>query len=253
MDDFGFIITRHVISNKTNEYWNNSIKCLRKLYPLKKIIVIDDNSNYNFVKAYTNYENIEFIQSEFPGSGELLPYYYFYKNKFFKNAVILHDSVFFHRRVNFEKFSKIDVLPFWHFSADKENYMNSFYLISNMKNKHLIDKYLVPNNFQVLGYFNNWNGCFGLQSYISSDFLSHIVNKYDLFELLNKVKTRLDRCCLERILGIIFYNESKTKLNSLLGNIHNYQNFNYSYDDYKRDLLIKKKLPQLIVKIWTGR
>ena len=104
MNSFGFIITRHVNSESTNRYWNHSVKCLRTLYPLKKIIIIDDNSNYNFVKADFNYKNIEIIQSEFKGRGELLPYYYYLKNKFFENAVILHDSVFFHKRVYFEKF-----------------------------------------------------------------------------------------------------------------------------------------------------
>ena len=103
MNSFGFILTRHVNSEKTNKYWNHSVKCLRTLYPLNKIIIIDDNSNYNFVKAEFEYKNVEIIQSEFNGRGELLPYYYYLKNKFFDHAVILHDSVFFHRRVHFEK------------------------------------------------------------------------------------------------------------------------------------------------------
>jgi hypothetical protein len=62
MNSFGFIITRHVNSEKTNKYWNHSVKCLRKLYPLKKIVIIDDNSNYSFVKPFFNYANIEIIQ-----------------------------------------------------------------------------------------------------------------------------------------------------------------------------------------------
>jgi hypothetical protein len=74
MDDFGFIITRHVNSEKTNKYWNNCVKCIKRLYPLKKIIIIDDNSNYNYVKSDFNYNNVEIIQSEYPGRGELFPY-----------------------------------------------------------------------------------------------------------------------------------------------------------------------------------
>ena len=97
-NNFGFIVTRHVNSVKTNMYWNQCVKLLRTLYPMKKIIVIDDNSNYSYVKAEFDYENVTIIQSEYPGRGELLPYYYFLKNKFFENAVIIHDSVFFHKR-----------------------------------------------------------------------------------------------------------------------------------------------------------
>ena len=134
MNSFGFIITRHVNSESTNRYWNHSVKCLRTLYPLKKIIIIDDNSNYNFVKADFNYKNIEIIQSEFKGRGELLPYYYYLKNKFFENAVILHDSVFFHKRVYFEKFLGLKVIPLWFFYPDKENVVNTLRISNNLSN-----------------------------------------------------------------------------------------------------------------------
>ena len=103
MDLFGFIITRHVNSEKTNMYWNRCVKCIKTFYPYKKIIIIDDNSNEQFLKADVDYINVTTIQSEFKGRGELLAYYYYIKNKFFENAVIVHDSVFFHKRVNFER------------------------------------------------------------------------------------------------------------------------------------------------------
>ena len=119
MNNFGFIITRHVNSEKTNRYWNHSVKLLKTLYPNKKIVIIDDNSNQNFVKAEFDYKNVEIINSEFPGSGEILPYYYFLKNKYFENAVILHDSVFFHKRIPFEAFGKLNVLPLLYFNDDK--------------------------------------------------------------------------------------------------------------------------------------
>ena len=77
MDTYGFIITRHVNSEITNKYWNHCIKCIRTFYPYRKIVIIDDNSNQDFLISFHNYENIEIINSEFPGRGELLPYYYF--------------------------------------------------------------------------------------------------------------------------------------------------------------------------------
>ena len=51
MNQFGFIITRHVNSVKTNKYWNISMKLLRRLYPHAKIVIIDDNSLQEFVVA----------------------------------------------------------------------------------------------------------------------------------------------------------------------------------------------------------
>ena len=71
MEKYGFIMTRHVNSDKTNNYWNQSIKCIRRFYPNIKIVVIDDNSNYDFVKAQYEYKNVEIIQSEYKGRGEL--------------------------------------------------------------------------------------------------------------------------------------------------------------------------------------
>jgi hypothetical protein len=253
-DDYGFILTRHVNCEKTNEYWNTSVQCIRRLYPCRKILVIDDNSDSNYVKAWKTYENVEILQSEFPKRGELLPYYYFYKLKPFQNAIILHDSVFFHERIPFERFYKIDVLPLWHFSPDKENVINSCHLISHMKNAKTLHEKLTHISFQVLGENPEWVGCFGIQAYIQHDFLSKLVQKYDLFQLLHKVRCRADRCCLERIFGVLFSCETKNQhLHSLLGNIHCYQEFGYSYQQYKYDFHVRKRLPRKIVKVWTGR
>ena len=48
---FGFIITRHVNSVKTNNYWNHCVKLIRTFYPLRKIIIIDDNLlSFQFVQ-----------------------------------------------------------------------------------------------------------------------------------------------------------------------------------------------------------
>ena len=79
MVNFGFIITRHVNSLKTNKYWNHCIKCIRSLYPLRKIVVIDDNSKKEFLSADFQYKNVEIVETEFHGRGELLPFYYLLK------------------------------------------------------------------------------------------------------------------------------------------------------------------------------
>lgn len=254
MDSFGFIITRHVNSEKTNKYWNHNVKLLRTLYPFRKIIIIDDNSNYKYVKPDFNYKNLEVIQSEFPGRGELLPYYYFLKYKFFKNAIIIHDSVFFHKRINFESFNGIDVLPLWYFNPDTENLINTKRILSNLKNSFDIENKL-KCELNMLGLkTDKWYGCFGVQSYINLQFLEMIELKYNLSNLISAVKTRPDRCCLERILGVIFFTESPKllKVKSLLGDIMKYQNWGYTFDNYMDDVK-KGTIPKVIIKVWTGR
>jgi len=251
---FGFIITRHVNSVKTNNYWNHCVKLIRTFYPFAKIVIIDDNSNYEFVSSEFNYRNVEIIKSEFPGRGELLPYYYFLKYKFFKNAIIIHDSVFFHKRINFESFNDINVIPLWFFHSDKENVENTKRIVKNLKNNILI--YIkVSKEYNVLEINRDkWYGCFGVQSYINLRFLEQIENKYGITNLISAVTCRSDRCCLERIFGTIFFTESPNlfKYKSLFGDIMKYQKWGYSYDEYIVDFK-KGTIPRAVVKVWTGR
>jgi hypothetical protein len=251
---FGFIITRHVNSVKTNKYWNHCVKLIRTFYPLTKIIIIDDNSNYEYVIPEFNYNNLDIIQSEFAGRGELLPYYYYLNHKFFDNAIIIHDSVFIHKRIPFEKFNGINVLPLWFFHSDKENMENTKKIAGNLKNNtSIINK--ISKEMYLLGInSDNWYGCFGVQSYINLRFLQHIENKYGITKLLLHVTCRADRCCLERIFGIIFFTESPNLFHnkSLFGDIMKYQKWGYSYDEYIINLQ-KGKIPRNVVKIWTGR
>jgi len=254
-NNYGFIITRHVNSEKTNKYWNRCVRCIRKFYPFKKIIIIDDNSVQSFVKEESIYTNVEVIHSEFPGRGELLPYYYFYKNHFFNNAVIIHDSVFFHKRINFE-IVKYNAIPIWHFNQDKENLDNTIRLAKALKNSTAVIESLLDSSISILGLGRNkWFGCFGLQSYINHNFLTTIQEKYSLFNLLNFVKNRNDRCCMERIIGIIFFNSQKNlyKNKSLLGNIMTYSKWGYTFEQYCKFLETKKSAPSPLVKVWTGR
>ena len=247
--NYGFIITRHVNSEKTNHYWNHCVTCIQTFYPNKKIVIIDDNSKQELIKPYKAYQNLVVVQSEFPGRGELLPYYYYYKNKWFDNAVIIHDSVFLNKRVNFELISA-KVLPLWHFPSDEENLQNTLRIIGYLSNNYELFKNI--NNEHFFQLSKKWNGCFGVQSYINHGFLVKIMNKYNLTNLLNAVKTRPDRCCLERIMGVIFFLEKKNTNNSLFGNIRTYYIWGITFEDYLKTLKIKKNtLP--IIKVWSGR
>ena len=255
--DYGFIVLRHVISEKTNKYWNQCVKLIRLYYPNKKIVIIDDNSDNYFVKADFNYTNLEIIKSEYPARGELLPYIYYYKNKWFPKAIIIHDSVFIHKRIPFENIS-LPVLPLWHFEYDKENLHNILRLVSNIKNNFNIEKKIIGDNLvnnMGFKYSNVFSGCFGVQCIIQHDFLVRIEHKYNISRLVDFVKTRKDRCSLERLLGAVFSEEYKylNKYRSLFGSIHrHYGAFSYNYDSYEEDFR-NKKVKARFVKVWSGR
>lgn len=256
MNTFGFIITRHVNSEKTNRYWNHSVKLLRTFYPETKIVIIDDNSKQEFVKAEFDYSNIEIIISDFPGRGEILPYYYLLKYKFFENALILHDSVFIHKMIPFNlMLNKFEVMPLWHFNQDKENIGNTLRVASVLNNYKIIeDKINIKNSIIGLPQAK-WYGCFGSQCYINLNFLQRINNKYNIVNLLKSVRNRTDRCSLERIIGCIFFTESPQlyKTKSFLGDIMQYQKWcDLTFDKYMLNLK-KGTIPKAILKVWTGR
>jgi hypothetical protein len=255
MTEYGFIITRHVNSEKTNRYWNRCVQCIRYFYQNIPIIIIDDNSNKEFITSDFPYSNIRVIESEYPSRGELLPYYYLIKHKFFKYTIIIHDSVFIHRYFPFEIFikSNIKVLPLWFFHPDKENIENTIRLTDQLHNNISIRDKLMNDNILGLQH-TKWYGCFGVQSFISLEFLLYIEEKYKITNLIHHVHCRKDRCSLERIFGCIFFTENSSiqYRKSLLGNILHYMNWGYTYDDYNNNLK-NKLLIKPIIKVWTGR
>jgi len=241
--DYGFILTRHVNSEKTNKYWNNCVKQLIKFYPLRLIVIIDDNSNTNLLKAEQEYPNVITIQSEYPSKGELLPYLYYAVYKWFDYAVIIHDSVFFETRIPFENY-KFPVIPLWYFPNIHMNthYDNNIKLLNSLNYSNILKRNMIKNK-KILG-------CFGVQSLIKYEFLIYIIKKYGLVRLLKNVNNRDDRCSLERIFAIIFWLELKS-YKSILGNIFNY-NFGFSYDEYINDKK-KNRINKNVVKVFTGR
>lgn len=230
----GFIITRHVNSEKTNELWKTCIKQIKKHYPEETIIIIDSNPNREFLNNKdVNLDNCIVIDSEYDQRGFLLPYYYFYKNEWFDRAIVIHDSVMMNNKINIENIESVKFL--WHFTPDSP-YLSDLIkkILSNLNNsKELIETYKDEKK---------WKGCFGCMSVIDYSFLKYIFEKYNMVTLLDNVKCMQDRESFERIFGVICCYE-KNELNltpSIFGNytdkINNRKSLSYTYDDYLEDV-----------------
>ena len=132
--------------------------------------------------------------------------------------------------------------------------VNCVRLSRYLDNAEAVQFKLAPENESMFAFkpCDIWHGCFGVQSYISHNFLSTIQKKYNLWNLLNCVLTRADRCSLERVMGSIFYTESPLlhKRPSLFGNIWNYQQWGYSFETYSANY---RRIRKPLVKVWTGR
>ncbi len=246
----GFIILRHVNSEETNKYWIECYDCIRKHYPLNKILIIDDFSNYTFINTNKILENTLIIHSEFKGRAELLPYYYYYHNKLFDRAVILQDSVFIQQPINFGEENTF----IWSFEHHWDYLYNHNTLIELLDKKELISNYL--NN----SHSHLWKGCFGVMSVIKQDLLCDIQKTFNFFNIISCVTSREERMKLERVFAICFtlcnnYHCKETK--SIFGDIHAFYFNSGGYGSERYQTYIGKKnnnsitLP--IIKIWSDR
>jgi hypothetical protein len=233
MTSFGFIILRHVNNELTNKYWIKCVNSIRKYYPENNILIIDDNSDYNFITNEKLYKTT-IINSEYPKRGELLPYYYYLHNKLFDVAIIIHDSVFINKYIdidmNVKKYRIIwEFEHYWDQIEDETRMINIF------------------NDLELKEFYENknlWKGCFGGMSIIAHDYLIYINKKYDISKLLDLVLNRYNRCSFERVIGCLLQKEGKNE--TLLGNITNYCSV-ISFEEIDKH----KHLP--FIKCWTGR
>jgi hypothetical protein len=237
--ELGFVILRHVNSEISNNYWIICYNQIRKFYPTNKILLIDDNSNYELISKdiESTLTNTTIIQSEYKGRGEILPYYYYLHNKLFDIAVVIHDSVFIQRYIDFGTDNRF----IWDFEHHWDNLQDEPKMIN-----------LLKNNDEVNELYNNkslWNGCFGTMSIIKHDFLKLLEDKYGITNLVNHITCRQDRMALERVFGCLFTKANTNNTSSMLGNIHRYCCVGQYYQWY-----IENKIhDDPIIKLWTNR
>jgi len=243
-----FVILRNIRTTRDNELWMASYQSVRRFYT-NQIIIIDDNSNINTVNG--KLVNTEVIQSEYNGAGEVLPYYYFFTNKWADRMVFLHDSMFLHRRFTDEELSG-SVRFHWHFSN------------TEIRNDRKIGTYLsmLQNPEELLEFVNQpesaWNGCFGAASIIDLDIVMQLEEAYSFFStLVLSIKTRKDRETFERLFGIVLhYNNLIVEPFSNFGNIVHYPGAFESQvttPDQGAYALSQKNYDTAIIKVWRGR
>lgn len=246
LDSFIFVILRHVRDEKDNLLWKRCYNSIREFYLETPIVIIDDNSRITVPDE--GLDNTIVIRSEYPGAGELLPYYYFHKYRWSSKMIFLHDSMFLKRAFTVKELNN-SVKFHWHFDTHASD-----------DNCRINDLLLNLNQGDLLVWYNKrnkkcWNGCFGVASMIDLSTLDQIESQYlFLNSLVDKIKTREDRMALERILGILLFKESFLRKESCsnFGNIFHYPHCWRSMDDATLERL-KKIYPGAILKTWHGR
>jgi hypothetical protein len=194
----------------------------------------------------SKYENVTLIRSEFPGRGELLPYYYMHKLHLFDKAYILHDSIFIQKKLPHQSGNFKLLWTAGHFCNIKEE---DLFLIEKLSKSNDMEAFYKEES--------KWKMCFGVMSFVSFEALTNIQNEYNFFNLLNFVISRQHRCSLERVYALCLYhyyqNDEKEKDSMIpqFGDIHKYIGWGTSYKNIMRNPEIYSKLD--LIKVWTGR
>ncbi len=211
-----FVILRQIQKISDNNYWISSYNSIRKFYT-NKIIIIDDNSMINTVNG--NLVNTEIIKSDFNGVGEILAYYYFYKNKWADCMIFLQDTMILERPFESKELEG-SVHFHWHFidsSVDK-NYNKLMLFVSSLKNNSELIEDITTST-------RPWKGCFSATSIIHYSVIEILQNKYEIFTIfLLMIQNMKDRELFERLLGKILIVENFVDEDSCsnFGNITTY-------------------------------
>lgn len=243
----GFIILRYVSCEITDCYWKECYDSIRKFYPEEPILIVDDNSNAKYLTE-KQMTNTTVVQSEFPKRGELLPYLYYLRHSIADVVMMLHDSMFIAKYIDFSGVSGYASL--WDFEHHWDQPNDEICMIQ-LYNDNMLTRFYRAKQL--------WNGCFGGMTIIRHDFLKYVNAKYDLYQLVELVMSRYNRQSFERVIGCIlqlsYYKiqglidvDASNKEKSMFGCIHKYcvwESVNFSNrNEYKH-------LP--IIKIWSGR
>lgn len=241
-----FVILYHLRHEEDLYLRERSYNSIREFYPDAPVVMIDDNSKI-FIPT-KSLLNTTYIRSEYPGAGELLPYYYFLKYRWADKMIFLHDSMFL-KRPFYERELSGNIKFHWNIDYhhfDDDPLINT--LLSHLKHsRELIDFNLNQKEM--------WYGCFGCASIIDLRLLEEIEKKYSLtHSLKNIINTRNQRCALERIFGMIFVKEKSVDWMhcSNFGSIRYYPHAFSQLDDEKLKEL-KQFYPGAVIKTWHGR
>jgi len=245
----GFIITRHVNTEDINKVWIMCVQQIRKSYPTTKIVIIDDDSNYEFIKIPSTdfLNNCIVIQSEYKKCGELLPYIYYAKNNWFEKAIYIHDSFMINSIV---PTTNIKNVKFLFYFESTNIYDERPYIISFCKYLNYGD--------ELIELFNNtsmWSGSFGVMSCITHSYCKHLYEKYNLEVLTKHVNQRIHRMAMERIFALICFHDKQILYEdsiSIYGDYIQLPTNQYTYDKYLNDLGQNKVLTNP-VKLFFSR
>jgi len=245
MNDYVFVILRHIGKPLHHQYWEKCYKSIRKFHGNDVLIVIIDDNSKLKAKSINEIMNenentlIYHTENNLVGKGEILPYIYFLTWKWKPYMICLHDSMELNKAVPcLNHFDDLLLVRFhWFFSTNKHNNVIKINnMLSVLKNPPI-------HNDDGNGNKNIY--CFGGMSTISLKLVELLDQRYNICQSIHPlIKDRSDRMAFERIFGIVC---SDYIVESLCGNIF----------DYPQSFMPNKNPPSdyngVLIKRWIGR
>ncbi len=245
-EDIVFVILTHIRDAADDDMFHRCYDSIREFYPTVPVVAIDDNSSYPM--SLNENDDFTVVQSEYPGAGEILPYYYFLKYRWASKMIFLHDSMRVIRPFTAEEL-KDPVKFHWYFETHA---WDAFYPAIDLLSK--------LNHASDLIHFNTqhhlWYGCFGVASTVDLDALQQVEDKYNMTEILaQNVYCRNQRCALERIYALIMFKEGYLKPESCanFGEIFSHPSAYTHIPEEGINAIKNSDYPHAIVKTWRGR
>ena len=210
MEDISIFITACILNQTQNYLLNECIKNIRKMFINKNpppIYIIDDikenHTNYLDIIEPLNI-NIHIIKSEIKQAGEALFLYYYHKLRPSKKALYIHDTMLLISPIDENIINNITTIKFIsEFGSYEKLKEQDEFLIQLKEGEKLVE----------LSNTSNWIGSYGGNCLITLDYLDHLENTYNILSLTDKYKTKKDRECYERVLGVVVCYDLKIKEN----------------------------------------
>jgi hypothetical protein len=249
---FAFIVTTKVMNINQHYILLECIRHIRIIYPEHTIYVINDNSNPELfpLDELLDY-NVELIDSIVKNGGEINPYIFILDDRCkYDNLLYIHDSVIIKKRIDDVIDSNIDFIPIWY---STKYIWNDIFIPQNMD--ILTNMFFYGSNVKLIDILlsfkknkNNFLVTFGAMGFFNKKFVTKIKENTNFFSILEKFKSRDNRCLFERILScvyIILYKQIYNK--TICGDI------NYHPLSFKNQDIYINNYNDYFIKIWQGR
>jgi hypothetical protein len=218
MSEFGFIVPACPQNNTHKNILYNCINSIYKYHPGIDIVVIFSNlSDESLVtEIKKDYPSLIYESSILNISADMLALFYYKLNKYFKKAIVIHDSVEVLSQFNITDINDIKYIWYatnhileWNKIKEPETDFNkkNNIIVHDDLNKYIINNIIINDDFKKYCQYiymskEKWSVCVGPCYIITYDFLNKLDSDTNIIHLMMKMHDKRMRMAIESLLSI---------------------------------------------------